>query len=144
MLTFTIKCIIGIAFVIPYIENTPIENIADDISEDFGDSQMDESGTEAPVYANVEKRLFEDLLLHQTKEERLNTIKELKEKNLKDQTRRRAHRRRRKAKHNVSGRERRVNRNIKRYIYEACIHSFRSYFQIKFFYQISFIIPTSH
>ena len=113
MLTFTIKCLLGIAFFIPHIENTPIENIVNDLSDEYEDSQLDETVTEAPVYANVEKRLFEDLLRHQTKEERLNTIKELKEKNLKDQTRRRAHRRRRKAKHN--GRKGRVNRNIKRY-----------------------------
>ena len=104
---------VGIAFIIPHIENTPIENITDDLSEDYGD--MDKTKTEAPVYANVEKRLFEDLLQDQTKEERLNTIKELKEKNLKDQTRRRALRRRRKAKHN--GRKGRFNRNIKRYVH---------------------------
>ena len=63
------------AFIIPYVKNPPIENITDDLSEEYGD--MDETGTETPVYANVEKRLFEDLLQHQTKEERLNTIKEL-------------------------------------------------------------------
>ena len=115
MLTFTIQCLVGIAFIIPHIENTPIENVAnDDLSAEYGESQLDETEIEEPVYANVEKRLFEDLLQHQTKEERLDTIKELKEKNLKDQTRRRAHRRRRKAKHNGRGRERRVNRNIKR------------------------------
>ena len=111
MLSFAITYLVGMAFIIPHIENTPIENITDDLSEEYGD--MDETKTEAPVYANVEKRLFEDLLQDQTKEERLNTIKELKEKNLKDQTRRRALRRRRKAKHN--GRKGRFNRNIKRY-----------------------------
>ena len=105
------------AFIIPHVKNTPIENITDDLSEEYGD--MDETGTETPVYANVEKRLFEDLLQHQTKEERLNTIKELKEKNLKDQTRRRAIRRRRKAKHN--GRKGRFNRNIKRYVHLTSI-----------------------
>ena len=113
MLSFAIKCMLGMAFIIPHVKNTPIENITDDLSEEYGD--MDETGTETPVYANVEKRLFEDLLQHQTKEERLNTIKELKEKNLKDQTRRRAIRRRRKAKHN--GRKGRFNRNIKRYVH---------------------------
>ena len=77
MLSLAITYLVGMASIIPHIENTPIENITDDLSEEYGD--MDETKTEAPVYANVEKRLFEDLLQDQTKEERLNTIKELKE-----------------------------------------------------------------
>ena len=54
MLTFTIKCLVGIAFIIPHIENTPIENVAnDDLSVEYEDSQLDETETEEPVYANV-------------------------------------------------------------------------------------------
>ena len=114
MIHFTLKLIFGIVFIFPHIENAPIENINKELGEEY-DVQVDYSEAEPAFYANEEKRLFVDLLQHQTKEERINTMKELKEKNLKDQKRRRAHRRRRKIRHH-QGRNRRVNRNIKRYV----------------------------
>ena len=66
-----------------------------------------------PVYTK-EKRLFEDFFENQTKMERLESIRALKEKNRHDQKRRRAERQRRKTKPHHQGKKNRVNRNTKR------------------------------
>ena len=75
---------------------------------------LEDADTEAePVYTK-EKRLFEDFFENQTKMERLESIRALKEKNRHDQKRRRAERQRRKAKPRHQGKKNRVNRNTKR------------------------------
>ena len=75
---------------------------------------LEDADTEAePVYTK-EKRLFEDFFENQTKMERLESIRALKEKNRHDQKRRRAERQRRKTKPRHQGKKNRVNRNTKR------------------------------
>ena len=75
---------------------------------------LEDADTEAePVYTK-EKRLFEDFFENQTKMERLESIRALKEKNRHDQKRRRAERQRRKTKPHHQGKKNRVNRNTKR------------------------------
>ena len=93
----------------------PLETESENIDPDYEPEEVSEDETEI-VFANEEKRLFKDYLDGQSKEERLESIKELKAKNREDQRRRRAQRRRRrKQKHNIhDGRTNRVNRNTKR------------------------------
>ena len=75
---------------------------------------LEDGDTETePVYTK-EKRLFEDFFENQTKMERLESIRALKEKNRHDQKRRRAERQRRKTKPHHQGKKNRVNRNTKR------------------------------
>lgn len=67
------------------------------------------------VYADRDKRLFENFESINSKEEKLRIIQELKEKNIEDQKRRKAERRRRRRRmrKNHDGKMR-VNRNAKR------------------------------
>ena len=67
-----------------------------------------------PAVFTKEGRLFEDFFENQTKMERLESIRALKEKNRHDQKRRRAERQRRKTKPHHQGKKNRVNRNTKR------------------------------
>ena len=67
--------------------------------------------TETTEYAKEDKKLFEDFLSNQTKEERLLNIRKLRERNVEEQRRRRQERRMRR-KHR--GNKSRVNRNTRR------------------------------
>ena len=73
-----------------------------------------ETESSSIIFAKEDKRLFEDYLENQSNEERLQRIRELKEKNKEDQKRRRAERRRRRKSKNRHGEKVRVNRNTKR------------------------------
>ena len=87
-----------------------------DTEEEGEHEDLIETETESSsiIFAKEDKRLFEDYLENQSNEERLQRIRELKEKNKEDQKRRRAERRRRRKSKNRHGEKVRVNRNTKR------------------------------
>ena len=73
----------------------------------------DTSDTEK--YASQERKLFEDFLTHQTKEERLLNIRKLRQRNSEEQRKRREERRRRRRKNKgKKTKVTRVNRNTRR------------------------------
>ena len=63
-------------------------------------------------YASEDRKLFEDFLTHQSKEERLQNIRKLRERNAEEQRKRREERKRRRRKN--KGKKTRVNRNTRR------------------------------
>ena len=75
--------------------------------------QTDSTDTEQ--YASQDRKLFEDFLTHQTKEERLLNIRKLRERNAEEQRKRREERKRRRRKNKgKKTKVTRVNRNTKR------------------------------
>ena len=80
--------------------------------EEIIDELLETETTGTTEYAKEDKKLFEDFLSNQTKEERLLNIRKLRERNVEEQRRRRQERRRRR-KHR--GNKSRVNRNTRRF-----------------------------
>lgn len=72
--------------------------------------------TNTEEYAKEEKKLFEDFLSHQSKEERLQNIRKLRERNAEEQRKRREERKRRRRRRNKGKKTKvtRVNRNTRR------------------------------
>ena len=71
--------------------------------------------TDTEQYASRDRKLFEDFLTHQTKEERLLNIRKLRERNAEEQRRRREERKRRRRRNKgKKTKVTRVNRNTKR------------------------------
>ena len=71
--------------------------------------------TDTEAYASEDKKLFEDFLSNQSKEERLQNIRKLRARNAEEQRKRREERKRRRRKNKGNKTKvRRVNRNTRR------------------------------
>ena len=97
---------------IQMINAAPVERSEED---EYLEEEYNEDSEVSNVYADRDKRLFENFESVNSKEEKLRRIQELKERNAEDQKRRKAERRRRRRKlRKTPDSKMRVNRNAKR------------------------------
>ena len=87
--------------------------------EDVADQDADQINgdilqTDTAEYASEDRKLFEDFLTHQSKEERLLNIRKLRERNAVEQRKRREERKRRRRRKGKKTKVTRVNRNTRR------------------------------
>ena len=88
------------------------DNVAEQDEDQIIGNILQTETTETEEYASEDRKLFEDFLTHQSKEERLQNIRKLRERNAEEQRKRREERKRRRMKN--KGKKTRVNRNTRR------------------------------
>ena len=91
------------------------EDVADQDEDQIIGNILQTDTTDTEQYASQDRKLFEDFLTHQTKEERLLNIRKLRERNAEEQRKRREERKRRRRRNKgKKTKVTRVNRNTKR------------------------------
>ena len=106
---------LNISFVVSRPTQTGDEVAEQDEDQVIGNILRTETTDTGEEYASEDRKLFEDFLTHQTKEERLLNIRKLRERNAEEQRRRREERKRRRRRNKgKKTKVTRVNRNTKR------------------------------
>ena len=103
---------LNISFVVSRPTQTGDEVAEQDEDQVIGNILRTETTDTGEEYASEDRKLFEDFLTHQSKEERLQNIRKLRERNAEEQRKRREERKRRRMKN--KGKKTRVNRNTRR------------------------------